>query len=107
MKKARRTVTEEGRFGRRVSNNFLLLLSCFPAFLFQILPGLLPEEETGVCHGQSKGRGRRRGMLWTIVFILLVLWLVGWLGFHLLGAAIHILVALAVIFAIVALIRRA
>jgi hypothetical protein len=46
-------------------------------------------------------------MLWTIAIILLVLWLIGWLGFHILGAAIHILVILAVIFAIIALVRRA
>ena len=46
-------------------------------------------------------------MLWTIVVILLVLWLVGWLGLHLLGAAIHILVILAIIFAVVALVRAA
>jgi Family of unknown function (DUF5670) len=46
-------------------------------------------------------------MLWTIAVILLVLWLVGWLGFHILGAAIHILVGLAVIFVIIALVRAA
>jgi len=45
-------------------------------------------------------------MLWTIAIILLVLWLIGWLGFHLLGGAIHILIVLAVIAAIIALIRR-
>ncbi|HEY3662029.1 MAG TPA: lmo0937 family membrane protein [Chthoniobacterales bacterium] len=44
-------------------------------------------------------------MLWTIALILLVLWLVGWLGFHLLGGAIHILVVLAVIVIIVQLVR--
>jgi hypothetical protein len=44
-------------------------------------------------------------MLWTIVVILLVLWLIGWLGLHLLGAAIHILVILAIIFAVIALVR--
>ena len=45
------------------------------------------------------------GMLWTIAVILLVLWLIGWLGFHILGGAIHILVILAVIFVVVALVR--
>jgi hypothetical protein len=44
-------------------------------------------------------------MLWTIALILLALWLVGWLGFHLLGGAIHILVVLAVIVIIVQLVR--
>ncbi|MEO6871412.1 MAG: lmo0937 family membrane protein [Chthoniobacterales bacterium] len=46
-------------------------------------------------------------MLWTIAVILFVLWLIGWLGFHVLGAAIHILVILAVIFVILAIVRRA
>ncbi len=45
-------------------------------------------------------------MLWTIAIILLVLWLIGWLGFHILGAAIHILVVIAVICVILALVRR-
>lgn len=46
-------------------------------------------------------------MLYTIAVILLVLWLIGWLGFHLLGAAIHILVVLAVICIVVAFVRKA
>jgi hypothetical protein len=44
-------------------------------------------------------------MLWTIAVILLVLWLLGWLGLHLLGAAIHILLILAIIFVVVALVK--
>ncbi|MGI8431670.1 MAG: lmo0937 family membrane protein [Chthoniobacterales bacterium] len=44
-------------------------------------------------------------MLYTIAIILLVLWLVGWLGFHLLGGFIHILVILAVIAIVVALLK--
>ena len=36
-------------------------------------------------------------MLWTIFVILLVLWLLGWVGFHVLGAYIHILLVLALI----------
>ena len=44
-------------------------------------------------------------MLWTIAIILLVLWLLGWLGLHLLGAAIHILLILAIIFVVVALVK--
>jgi hypothetical protein len=44
-------------------------------------------------------------MLWTIAVILLVLWLIGWIGFHILGAAIHILVVLAIIFVVLALVR--
>ncbi len=44
-------------------------------------------------------------MLWYIAIILLVLWLVGWLGLHILGAAIHILVIFAVIVFVVALVK--
>jgi len=33
----------------------------------------------------------------TIIFVLLFLWLIGFLGFHILGPFIHILLALAVI----------
>jgi hypothetical protein len=44
-------------------------------------------------------------MLWTIAVILLVLWLIGWLGFHLLGGLIHILLILAVIALVLQLVR--
>ena len=44
-------------------------------------------------------------MLWYIVVILLVLWLIGWLGLHILGAAIHILVIFAVVVFVVALVK--
>ena len=46
-------------------------------------------------------------MLWNIALILFVLWLLAWLGFHLLGAAVHILLILAIITAVVALVKRA
>lgn len=46
-------------------------------------------------------------MLYTIAIILLVLWLIGWLGFHILGAAIHVLLLLAVIAFVVALVKKA
>ncbi len=48
-------------------------------------------------------------MLWTIFVILLVLWLVGFIGFHVVGAYIHILLVLAVIVLVIQLItgRRA
>jgi hypothetical protein len=36
-------------------------------------------------------------MLWTIFVILLVLWLLGWAGFHALGAYIHLVLLLALI----------
>ena len=44
-------------------------------------------------------------MLWTIAVILLVLWLIGWLGLHLLGGFIHILVILAIIVIVVQLVK--
>jgi hypothetical protein len=46
-------------------------------------------------------------MLYTVAIILLVLWLVGWLGLHLLGGAIHILIVLAIVCFVLALVRRA
>ena len=36
-------------------------------------------------------------MLWTIFVILLVLWLLGWIGVHALGAYIHIVLVLALV----------
>ncbi|MGI8437245.1 MAG: lmo0937 family membrane protein [Chthoniobacterales bacterium] len=45
-------------------------------------------------------------MLYTIAIVLLVLWLIGWLGFHILGAFIHILVILAVIVFVIALVKK-
>ncbi len=49
---------------------------------------------------------RISGMLYTIAVILIVLWLVGWLGFHILGGFVHILVILAVIAIILAVVKR-
>jgi hypothetical protein len=42
-------------------------------------------------------------MLWTIFVILLVLWLIGWIGFHALGAYIHIVLVLAFVVLIIQL----
>jgi Family of unknown function (DUF5670) len=36
-------------------------------------------------------------ILWVIVVILVVLWLLGWLAFHVGGGLIHILIVVAVI----------
>lgn len=36
-------------------------------------------------------------ILWVIVVILVVLWLLGWLAFHIGGTFIHILIVVAVI----------
>jgi hypothetical protein len=37
------------------------------------------------------------GLLWAIVVILVILWLLGWLAFHIGGGLIHILIVVAVI----------
>jgi hypothetical protein len=36
-------------------------------------------------------------MLWTIFVILMVLWLLGFVGFHIIGAYIHILLVVAIV----------
>ncbi len=48
-------------------------------------------------------------MLWTITVILVLLWLVGFIGFHVLGAWIHLLLLVAVVLLILNLLsgRRA
>lgn len=46
-------------------------------------------------------------MLYTIAVVLLILWLAGWLGLHILGGFIHILVVLAVIALVLALLKKA
>ena len=43
-------------------------------------------------------------MLWTIFVILLILWLLGFVGFHVLGSYIHILLLIAVVVLILQLI---
>jgi hypothetical protein len=43
-------------------------------------------------------------MLWTIFVILLILWLLGFIGFHVLGAYIHLLLVIAVVVLIIQLI---
>jgi len=48
-------------------------------------------------------------MLWAIIAVLVILWLLGWLAFHILGAFIHILIIVAIIVLIYKLVvdRRA
>lgn len=43
-------------------------------------------------------------MLWTIFVILLVLWLVGWIGFHVTAWFIHLLLIAAIVVLIIRLI---
>jgi asparagine N-glycosylation enzyme membrane subunit Stt3 len=47
---------------------------------------------------------RKKIMLWTIFVILLILWLLGFIGFHVLGAYIHILLVIALVVLILQLI---
>jgi hypothetical protein len=44
-------------------------------------------------------------MLWTIAVILIALWLVGWVGFHVMGGFIHILLVVAIIVVLVRIIQ--
>lgn len=44
-------------------------------------------------------------MLTTIAVVLLVLWLLGFIGFHVLGGFIHILLVIAIILFLVRVIR--
>jgi hypothetical protein len=44
-------------------------------------------------------------MLWTIVVILLVLWLLGAFAFHVGGSLIHLLLVIALIVVVVNLVR--
>ena len=44
-------------------------------------------------------------MLWTLAVILLVLWVLGFVVFHVAGGLIHILIVLAIIVGLVQLFR--
>lgn len=44
-------------------------------------------------------------MLWTIFVILLVLWLIGWIGFHVIAWYIHLLLIAALIVLIIRLLQ--
>jgi len=44
-------------------------------------------------------------MLTTIAIILLILWLLGFVGFHVLGGFIHVLLVIAVILFLIRIIR--
>lgn len=41
------------------------------------------------------------GLLWAIIVILFILWLLGWLAFHVAGGLIHILLVVAIILIVV------
>ena len=44
-------------------------------------------------------------MLWTIAVILIVLWLLGFVAFHVLGSFIHLLLVIAVIVVLIRIIK--
>ena len=44
-------------------------------------------------------------MLWSIAIILVVLWLLGFIGFHVLGQWIHVLLVIAIIVIVVNLLQ--
>lgn len=54
-------------------------------------PGWTPTVES------MAGRSVENKMLWTITVVLVILWLIGFIGFPTLGSWIHILLVLAVI----------
>lgn len=48
--------------------------------------------------------GEAAPMLWTIFVILLVLWLIGFIGFHVIGWYIHLLLVVALVVLVIQLI---
>ncbi|TAK57189.1 lmo0937 family membrane protein [Patescibacteria group bacterium] len=44
-------------------------------------------------------------MLITIAFLLIVLWLIGFIGFHVLGSFIHLLLVVAIIMFLIRIIQ--
>jgi hypothetical protein len=44
-------------------------------------------------------------MLYTIAVVLLILWLLGFIGFHVLGSFIHILLVVAIVLFLIRIIR--
>jgi hypothetical protein len=41
------------------------------------------------------------GLLWAIIVILVVVWLLGWLAFHIGGGLIHLIIVVAVILLVI------
>jgi uncharacterized membrane protein YtjA (UPF0391 family) len=46
-------------------------------------------------------------LLWTVIVVIFVIWLIGWLAFHLIVWSWHILLVVVVILLIINLVRRA
>jgi hypothetical protein len=55
-----------------------------------------------VLHAQAKGE---IGMLWTLVIILLILWLLGMVSSYTLGGLVHILLVIALVVIVIRLIQ--
>jgi hypothetical protein len=55
-----------------------------------------------VLHAQAKGG---IGMLWTLVIILLILWLLGMVSSYTLGGLLHILLVIALVVIVIRLIQ--
>lgn len=66
--------------------------------------GNLPSPYAQLITGIGFDRKETKRMLWTIFVILLILWLLGFIGFHVLGAYIHILLVIALVVLIFAII---
>jgi hypothetical protein len=54
---------------------------------------------------QLRGMISQNHMLTTIAAVLIVLWLIGYIGFPVLGSFVHILLLIAVIFFLIRIIR--
>ncbi|MFA7314773.1 MAG: lmo0937 family membrane protein [Candidatus Magasanikbacteria bacterium] len=44
-------------------------------------------------------------MLWTIAIILIILWLLGFVAFHVLGSFIHLLLVIAIVVVLIRVIK--
>lgn len=86
-----------GRSFQRCTGGAILSLSCAPDFAFNLLVGLLHT----ILGGKTN---QNKPMLWTIFIILIVLWLLGFLG-HVGGGLIHLLLIIAVVVLLINLIQ--
>jgi cell division protein FtsW (lipid II flippase) len=55
-------------------------------------------------HSKSRWHEGEKKMLWTIFVVLLVLWLVGFIGFHVVAWYIHVLLLIALVVLLIQLI---
>jgi Family of unknown function (DUF5670) len=69
------------------------------------LPGINKTSAVAVPKAKQEKTTKGNSMLWTIFFILLILWLLGWLTSYTLGGFIHILLVIALVVLIIRLIQ--